>query len=212
MTFMDGYVEDIDANNMVIQRALREIDERDLEYILCGLAGSPAEAIRRNLSRRACEAVDREVAKLDHSVVSAQTAASREDFVRRLAKFRKYGAPGFVPGGARPAATDTPTALVAFFTALCASIRAEGPEVCAGLVESARDPVVRKGLEYLADGLDPLLVHGLLERLKESRLRQEETLLGMMVEGFDSITSGDMPGITAEKLRAFAPDAAPPVA
>lgn len=61
---------------------------------------------------------------------------------------------------------------------------------------------MRKALEFLIDGWEPLLMQSILETYKQSYLRNVEKQLDMILEGIDSLASKDMPLVTEERLRA----------
>lgn len=206
MTFLKDFIPDTDDNNRCIQRALREIDENALLKILCGIDEESALAIRRNLSENADKAIMAEVEEKRGKIYPASIENACYDFLRRLTKFKKYipevDAEGIMPSCLN---LETKTEVLEFFSSLSASLYKNGPKVFQTINLDTNEILVHKGLEYLQDGLDPMLMRSLLERIKTTRLKEMEDNFNMIIEGFDSIAVSDIPGIVSEKLKAFMP-------
>jgi len=206
MTFLQDFIPDTDENNRCIQRALREIDENTLLKILCGIDEESALAIRRNLSENADKEIMAEVEVKRGKIYPASIDHACYDFLRRLTKFKKYvpkiDAELALPSNAK---LETKIEILEFFSSLSASIYINGPKMLQSIQLDTNEILVHKGLEYLQDGLDPMLMRSLLERIKTTRLKEMEDNFNMIIEGFDSIAVSDIPGIVSEKLKAFIP-------
>jgi len=78
MARLEGYLEDCKRNNVILQLALREMDEEDLVAALAGLDDESRRAVYRNLSKRAAESLvadlERRRASLTPDAVEAGTA------------------------------------------------------------------------------------------------------------------------------------------
>ena len=73
---------------------------------------------------------------------------------------------------------------------------------------SIAHPLLRKGIEFLVDGSDPLMVRSILEKYRETWLQQAKATLNMIVDGIDSLAAREHPYLVEQKLRAcMAPDA-----
>ncbi len=199
MTYLEGFLEDTDANNRCIQRALREVETQDLLNAMCGLDEASTGAICRNMSKRACDALLEDLEAQKKSIGEARIRGARENFLRKIRKFKKY-AGDFDAAPAEPAKGSlnaellkTPSGIAEFFVVLGTSIKEYGLPAIDGLLPGCPDVLAAKGLEYLSDGLDPMLIRSLLERIKESMLRNLELRCAMMIEGFDSLALRDMP-------------------
>ena len=79
---LDGYLDDVKRNNVILQLALREIDEGELVAALAGLDDESRAAVYRNLSKRAAEVV---VAELGRRLPSIERPAVEAG----LARFRR---------------------------------------------------------------------------------------------------------------------------
>ncbi len=209
MNFLEDFMEDTEANNRNIQGALREIDENALLWMMYGLDATVSEVINRNLSKCVGEALVEDLKAAEGTISEGRIQHARQDFRRKLLKYRKYSgnaassANSDKTAGIAEITLETPENIVVFFSNLGYLLKQEGCSALDQLMPLCPDGIARKGMEYLVDGLDPLLMRSLLERLKETQVRRTELLCSMIIEGFDSLAMRDMPGITAEKLHAY---------
>lgn len=63
--------------------------------------------------------------------------------------------------------------------------------------------LMKKGLEFLIDGWDPMLSQSILEQYKKSLLKKMETEFDMIIAGFESLTIKDYAPVLTEKLKSY---------
>jgi flagellar motor component MotA len=116
------------------------------------------------------------------------------------------------PGGAEtPPGVDlsTEAAIVKTFRDLVNFCRYSGGFLALeGIEKDVEHPVMKKGLELVVDGWEPLLMQSVLEKYRDTYLRKIENQLNMIIEGLDSLASRDIPYATEERLNAYRSDLA----
>ena len=71
--------------------------------------------------------------------------------------------------------------------------------------DQINDPLMRKGVQYLVDGVEHMLMHSLLEKYKQTLLRDMETRYDMILDGIETLGSGYTPEMVKEKLKTHIP-------
>ena len=65
------------------------------------------------------------------------------------------------------------------------------------------DPYLQKGLRLIVDGWDALDWRSIMEKHKQAHLRAMEARLDMMLDGLESLQSGEPPRVIEERLSAY---------
>jgi flagellar motor switch protein FliG len=86
MARLEGYLKDEKRANVIVQLALRELDERDLIAALAGLDDESKRAVYRNLSKKAAESIDAELERLRASLEPAEVEAGLALFNRLISE------------------------------------------------------------------------------------------------------------------------------
>ena len=206
MAILEKYLEDDDRNNMLLQRTIRDIDERDFIEALCGMDEPSRQALYRNISKRAYAMVNAELAEKEKTTGPQAAKAGVAGFLRILAMHERHAAveapapSDYLPGAAgiegwksnllviAQAAQDDDYALLE---------RLRGMET---------DRLLRDGILMVMDGADPLVARGRLERRRALALAAMERRMDMAVEAFDCMLGGESVGQTAERMAPFLDD------
>jgi hypothetical protein len=209
MIQIEDFMEDTERNNRIVQRALREIDTEVLSDALADLPERIREIIYRNMSQRARSVLAEDI-KGKKGIHPKQIQAAREIWIQLLNKHTKYvAAEGAAPAKEEipPVRMDAPEQIIATFRALASYVRSHGFLPLEAAEQDIPHPLMRKGVEFLVDGLDPLYMRSILEKYKATYLRVEETRLEMILDGLESLASRDFPHVVEQKLRAHVPQA-----
>jgi hypothetical protein len=209
MIQIEDFIEDTERNNRVVQRALREIDTEVLSAALVDLPEKLRGIIYRNMSKRACSVLTEDV-KGKTGIHPTRIQAAREILTQLLNKHKKYAAAeGSDPAKEEipPVRLDDPEQTIATFRALASYVHSHGFLPLESMERDIKHPLMRKGIEFLVDGLDPLWTRSVLEKYKATHLRGVETQLDMILDGLDCLASKDLPHVVEQKLRAHIPQA-----
>jgi hypothetical protein len=192
-------------NDLVVQRALGDIDTNVLATALLNLPSDIQAIFYRNMSKRASELVVEQVGA-KHSTHPSRIRAAQELLTELLQKHAK-NATGEEPPGDKDVlpdiSVDSPESIVSTFRNLADYVRKYGVLPLEGLESSITHPLLRKGIEFLVDGTDPLMIRSILEKYQETYLQQAKTTLNMIVEGIDSLAERNLPQLVEVKLRAY---------
>ncbi len=192
-------------NDLVVQRALGDIDAHVLSTALVDLPADIQAIFFRNMSRRASELV-RELVGAKQGINLSRKQAAQELLTQLLQKHAK-NAEGEEPPRDKEVlphiSVDSPTAIVTTFRDLATYIRKSGLLPLEKLESSITHPLLRLGIELLVDGTDPVLIRSILEKYQETYLQQAKAALSMIVEGIDSLTERINPALVEVKLRAY---------
>jgi hypothetical protein len=206
---LDDYLQSEAINDRIVQRALREIDTEDLIAMMIGLSEAAQQVIYRNLSKRAHKLLKEDVEKWDSDTPKEINGRAQRFFLQKLKKHVKYFGVDS-PGRKKalpPVDLSSEEAIVKTFVALVNHCRYSGEFLALeGIEEKVDHPVMKKGLSLVIDGWEPLLMQSVLEKLKDTYLKQVENRLNMMIEGIDSLASGDIAFVTRERLNAYRGD------
>jgi hypothetical protein len=211
---MDGFTDyqaDTGFNNLVIQRALGEVDTGVLITAMAGLPEEVRGMFYRNMSSRTNAMCKEEIASRGPalsaraSLSQARIEAAQAVVLQALRRCGEQAeGEAFQPdrGGAPEIRLDSPEAVIATFRSLASYVRKNGFLPLEAVEGAIDDPVMRKGIELRVDGWEPLLSRSILEKYKASALRSFETRLDMILEGMDALASRDLPQGVEERLRA----------
>jgi hypothetical protein len=192
-------------NDIVVQRALAEIDTSVLATAFVDLPSDIQAIFYRNMSKRASELVVEQIGA-KHNTHPSKIRAAQELMAELLQKHAKFAADEEPPSDADalPAiAVDSPESIISTFRTLATYVRKHGVLPLEKLESSLAHPLLRMGIEFLVDGTDPMLIRSILEKYQESYLQQAKTALTMIVEGIDSLAERNLPQLVEVKLRAY---------
>ncbi len=210
MPNFSDYQADTGWNNLVIQRALGEVDTEVLATAMGGLSEDVRNMFYRNMSRRTGDLCREAIASRGGATLRGSASQARIKAAQAvvLQLLHKYGeqAEGeeFQPdrGDIPEIQLDSPDAIIHTFRSLASYVRKNGFLPLEEVEDAIVDPVMRKGIQSRVDGWSPLLTRSILERCRASALRSFETRLDMILDGIDALASGDPPQLVEEKLRA----------
>ena len=203
--FSDFY-EDNDRNNIIIQRSLREIDSQVLVNALYSANDDEKNMFFRNMSKRAVSFLLKDMDEEKNKYIpEAKKKDSQEMLKQKLRKHSKYFTSEIKPQQAPLPDIDLSSedSVIRTFKALLTYVKTHGFLSIEGIESKIPNPVMRKGLELLIDGWEPLLIQSLLEKYKATYMKHVETELNMILEGIDSIAMLDLPLVMEEKLKAY---------
>ncbi len=193
------------SNDLVVQRALGDIDMDVLATALVNLPGDTQAIFRRNMSRRASDFLtDQLRAKRETSPERIQAA---QELLTELLRKHAKSAPSEVPTGDKnvlpEVSVDSPESIVSTFRALAIYVGEHGFLPLERLESSITHPLLRKGIEFLVDGSDPLLIRSILEKYRETYLQQVKATLNMILDGIECLAEKNHPYLVEQKLRAY---------
>jgi hypothetical protein len=219
MIAIHDFLEPGKSHDRIIQNSLREVDTRELSYLMLDLTEEDQQIILRNMSRRAAKLLKEEMASNSETAAQYRKDEAMEFFLQRLTKHTKYLSRTDLKeddhlrelaGQDRDGRTDLPRISTAdeedileTLLGIAKFARKNGILELQGIERGIDDPVLRRGIEYYIDGWDPMLVQTILEKYKQVHLRQIENKLNMILEGIDSLTSKDIPMVMEERLKTF---------
>jgi flagellar motor component MotA len=192
-------------NDLVVQRALGEIDSEVLATALANLPVEIHSIFYRNMSKRARELVSEQIG-IKRRFHPSKIVAAQGLLTELLDKHAKK-AEGEEPPGDMETLPDisaeTQEAIVSTFRQLSIYIRKHGFLPLQELEASITNPLLRMGIELLVDGTDPFLIRSILEKYQETCLQQARATLSMIVEGIDALAERNLPQMVEMKLRAY---------
>ena len=201
------------GHDKMIQMALREIDTRDLSYVMIGLGDEDAQRIFFNMSKRAAELLKEEIESVRVGAPPYRIKQATEFFLQQLVKHGKYTDGEQLEELLKwsvdeqrelPSIStrDEKDILDAFLT-IQKYAREHGVLALQGIDQKIEDPVMRRGIQFYIDGWDPMLIQTIMEKHRTAYIRRMENRLDMILEGLDSLTSGDLSLATEERLKTF---------
>lgn len=199
------------SNDQVVQRALGDIDIEVLATALVNLPSDTQAIFYRNMSKRASRLLT-ELIGAKHGTHPSRIRAAQELLTELLQKHAKHAA-SEEPAGDKDVlpdiSVDSPESIVSTFCKLAAYVRKHGLLPLERLESSITHPLLRKGIEFLVDGSDPLMVRAILEKYRETYLQQARATLNMIVDGIDCLAAKEHPYLVEQKLRAYIAQDAP---
>ncbi len=208
MNSFDDYRADTGFNNLAIQRALREIDTEVLATALVGLSEGIRGMFYRNMSRRTTTICEEDIQLRGGRTSQARIEAAQAVLLGLL---RQHGEQAkdeeLQPDQDQipEIRLDSQDAIIVTFRALASYVRKHGFLPLGEIEDSIDDPFMRKGIQFLVDGTEPMLTRSILERYKKTLLQSYETRLDMMLEGIDTLASRYLPQLVEDKLKAHIP-------
>lgn len=207
------------------QRLLREVDQADLLAAMSATDAPGRERFLSNMSARVRAYLEGEMAarSAQDPALAAQAQVKILQCAARLAELGQIvwpkggeGAPSCHDTPTSPPATLAPDLRAALGLPLEQLELADLRRVFAAMVELAHsqgilalepftgdmaDPLFRRGLELVVDGIEPAVLAAFLDNWSESRLRQMRARLRSVAEGLVALQSGDSPQIIEAKLE-----------
>jgi flagellar motor component MotA len=199
------YFEDTYKNRRIMQRTLREIDYRMLSLAMVDLTEEQRQFVYLNMSQRAAGIVEEELKKCESDASEGQIRAAAEfmqDIHSRIIDEMKnfpQQPPATVEVDVR---VSTKEEIIDTMFALAELAQTHGL-LAIDQVDATADPLLTKGLQLITDGTDPGLVESVLERTKQTLLRDYGERLSMIIDGVKSIQFGDHPRFVAKQLEAY---------
>ena len=203
MAFLEGYLEDTDHNNVLIQRVLRDIDDRN--FLTCKVRiDEPSQAaIFRNMSQRAAEEVRKGLKEKENFFHESAIKHGQSLFRRRLAMNERYQQTlDGIAGHWQAEATDSRV----LRDNLVHVARLAGDDDYDSLEKiraGSGNRLLKEGLRHIIDSSAPLVARARLEHLRETLTENYARQMKMIVEAIDSILNHDRPGQTVEKLADY---------
>ena len=198
--------EKVTVSDRAIQCALRECDEGEMADALLGMDDEERQLVYRNMSKRACKLLSEDVKERDRNRPPAVvTERCLEVFLRRVNKYAKYEVRSPLPEAEEPPKIDISSdeAIMRTFVEIRAYAAEHGFLSLEGIEDKTENPVMRKGLELLVDGWDPLTMQTILERYKATYLQVVERRVDMVLAGFEALGGKDPALVIEEKLRPY---------
>jgi len=200
------FQSDADQNNLVIRMSLSEIDTYVLVTALVGFTEELRQMVYRNVSRRVRHLCVEGVKAKEEKLSKAQINTAQEVFLQLLNRNVKYaeGVKIETEEGEFPEVRfNSDEEVISTFISLASYVRQYGLLPLEGLENKIHHPVMKKGVELLVDGTEPLFMRSILERYRDSYLQSVKTRLDMILDGIDSLASRDYPEMMEVKLRGY---------
>ena len=207
MADFNDYKEPTPTNSYIIQRALREIDTVVLATALIGLPAIHRDMFYRNMSQRVVRICEEEIELRDGSTSEHQVEDAKSLLLDLLERMRDRVDPNEVRETVSLPKINLGTheEIIDTFRVMAGYIRRSGHLSLQNLEDQVDDPLMRKGIQFLVDGVEHMLMHSLLERYKRTLLRDLETRYDMILDGIETLGTGYTPQMVEEKLRTHIP-------
>ena len=190
----------------IIESTVRDLDYDTLVVALAGLSDDIRPAFLRCVSERARASIADDLKHRGDRVSDDQRKAAQQHLLQVLRNNAEQ-VPSEVPR--RPERdlpsvnVESPAEITRTFRSLAEFAIENRFSSLEQLVETVEHPFLKKGLGMIVDGWDPLEWRAVLEKYKETYLHAIDTKLSMIIDGLDSLQSGDMPLAVVEKLKAY---------
>jgi len=200
MSFLSDYATETDENNQLLQRVMRDIDDRMFLAFMSGLSEAERGIIYRNMSKRAAEAVLADLDEKKGFYPPDTISYASSLFERMLGRQRRYLAlkQQATESWQQPDGNPEHSRNIMLYLAL-ATDEDRYPEIKEHEAE-CQDPMLKLALRLLHDNHDPLSARSQLEQLKKALLHSYEQHLDVIIEGSDSILNNEVYGRTSERL------------
>ena len=206
MVDFSEFQADTPQNNRVIQLSLGEIDTDVLAAALTGFTDDLRQMVYRNVSRRVAGLCKGAVEEKTDTISKAQVNTAQEVFMQLLNRNLK-SVEGLKfergEGNLPEIALDSDEEVISTFKSLAAYVRTHGVLPLEGLENSIKNPFMKKGIELLVNGYEPLLMRSILERYRDSYLQSVKLRLDMILDGIDSLASRHYPDCVEEILKGY---------
>jgi hypothetical protein len=203
----------------VIQMALRDIDMEDLSDAMPAWDEEEQEIIYRNMSKRAAGILKKEVKENEGQVSPIRIRAAQSFYLQKLQQHLRYYsrdneeakkllaeiAERRSEGEAElpPVDLTSDEKLIESFIELSKFVKRNGVLSLSGIEDSIEHPFMKKALQYLIDGWDPILYQSIMERMSAEYVHKVKRQLDMITVGIESLAASDHPVGMEERLRAF---------
>ena len=204
MVRFEDFIQSTERNDMIVQRTLWEIDTEVLATALVEAGEEIQDIFHRNMSRRASGLLKDDISQKQGTHPS-RIQSAQELLIQLLRKHSKYAVDEEPVPDKEAIPTvqiDSVESTISTFRALASYVRKHGFLPLEGVEETITHPIMRKGIELLVDGWDPLYVQTILEKCKAAYLRSVETSIDMVLDGIESLAAKDLPQVAEQKLRA----------
>ena len=198
----------LEISDRNIQSALRETDAGELADAMIGMNAEEQEWVYRNMTKRATALLKQDVEEREkRRPPESVTERSLEIFLRRINKYAKYELSSPLPEVTDPPKVDISSedAIIRTFVEIRTYIGRHSYLDLEGIEEQTDNPVMRKGLQMIVDGWDPLTMQNILERYKATYLQRVERQVDMMLAGFEALSVKDPALVIEEKMRPYMP-------
>ena len=219
MITIGDFLESNKTSDTIVQMALREIDTHDLSHTMLGFSEDEQHVVLRNMSKRATKLLRAEMEDEREHTPNHRIESATELFLQKLRKHARYFAKSDEDAKEKlriiTASADVPhpklpnisiedeNGIVDTFVAIQVFVKQHGILALEGIEDRIDHPVMRKGIEYIIDGWEPMLMQTILEAHKSAYLKNIEKRLEMVLAGIESLASKDIPLVTEERLKAF---------
>lgn len=197
---LSAYDEQNERHDVILQLAIRQVDSKTFIACMKGLTEEDRAVLYRNLSARACKAVEEDLAADGPSIGEGASRAAVREFMRLVNRYARQEASADAHTGGYTPRPASLSALAGNFVELSRMRSDERYDEIRELGKAETDPFLRLGLSMVADGVEALEARARLTSLREALLADRKRELDLALDGFDALLSGDRPGRIAEKL------------
>ena len=188
MKQIEDYLENTDQNNRMIQQAIREIDMDSL-YDLCASLKENKEVILRNLSERVRDEVLEYLKKNEFKIPDFTKKRANFIFSKYLLYFENNSISDLKNYLVSELSFETiESTKKSLITVYFHNIKGD-LKTLSTLIGSIKDRIIRKQLEMILYGRDPLKGEYLLDKLNKKKLEEEKRKADIIKEGILSILS-----------------------
>ncbi|MBI4978751.1 MAG: hypothetical protein HZC28_14825 [Spirochaetes bacterium] len=206
---LEKSLSDHRMNDVVIQRALRNVDSRVLACALSALPEQKQEIFFRNMPQRAVRMTRTTIVEEGNAFCEREIREAQgllADFIAPLLEDERMRQP---VGNAEPERLPPLPAfrlndeeeIIRTFMTLSWYIKKHGMLSIEDAGENTENQVFRKGIDLLVDGWEPMTSRALLENVKKAYLAAVERRVDMILEGFAGLQDGIETAALEEKLR-----------
>ena len=204
MTNLESLLLNSKTTSWAIQRAIRETDSVILEKTMLGLGQSGRDRIFENMSKRSGKMLQEGIAKSELLGSTSENAEAESFFHVILTKMvAEDGEYLPLPDTIPQLKMDTATNIVKMFGELATFIRDYGVLGLEKAGVTTDHQLMKKGLQYLIDGWDPMWSQSMLENFKEHYLKTIETEYDMIIEGISMLYQSTPSEGVKEKLKSI---------
>lgn len=199
-------VEETERNNLMIRSMLRDTDTETLVAALADLEESVRGAFLRNVSKRTRAAIEHDLGARGSRITRDRRAAAREHLERLLSAVDERTPAETATRPRRPAPAvrvGSQREIIETFNALAQYVEEHGLLALEELEPAVADPFVRRGIAMVVDGWDALDWRAVMQNHKETLVHALETRLSMILDGLESVQSGEAARVVEQRLAAY---------
>ncbi len=205
MNVIMNYEENTLRNNRIIQNALRQIDSEILANAICNQSDDVHKIIYRNMSIRAVNFIKKDIQNKRGRISKKQDEEAQSFFIKLL----KNSNDNYIEISESDLSTikfkfstDSLDELTNTLLTIAEISKNQGVLILEKELTKINNPLLKKGLELVIDGIDPMIIASILEKYKRTILKKEEIKMNMIMETIDSINYKEYPEVLKEKLEA----------